>query len=38
MAVVWAAQILRPYLEGKHFVVHKNHAALRWMLDLADAK
>ena len=37
LAVVCVAQILRPYLEGKHFVVHTDHAALRLIFDLEDA-
>ena len=29
---------LRPYLEGKRFVIRTDHHALRWVLSLADAQ
>lgn len=37
LAVVWAVQILRPYLERKHFILYTDHQALRWLMELADA-
>lgn len=37
LAVVWCVQVLRPYLEGPHFVVRSDHPALRWMLDLKES-
>ena len=36
LAVVWAVQLLRPYLEHKHFVLFTDHQALRWIFDLSD--
>lgn len=36
LAVIWAAQILRPYLERKHLTLFTDHNALKWMFDLVD--
>ncbi len=36
LAVVWAVQILRPYLERRHFDLSTDHQALKWMMDLTD--
>ena len=36
LAVVWALQTLRPYLQGETFVVHSDHAALRWLMEIAE--
>jgi RNase H-like domain found in reverse transcriptase len=38
LAIVWAVLQLRPYLEGKHFVVRTDHNSLRWVLNLAEAQ
>jgi RNase H-like domain found in reverse transcriptase len=38
LAIVWAVLKLRPYLEGKHFVIRTDHNSLRWVLDSADAQ
>lgn len=37
LAIVWAALMLRPYLEGVRFTLRTDHSALRWILNLADA-
>ena len=36
LAVVWAVLMLRPYLEGSHFIVSTYQNALRWMMTLND--
>ena len=36
LAVIWAIQILRPYLERKHFDLYTDHQALKWMMSLTD--
>ncbi|CDF38075.1 unnamed protein product [Chondrus crispus] len=36
LAVIWAVQTLRPYLYGEHFVVHTDHASLRWLMNVTD--
>jgi RNase H-like domain found in reverse transcriptase len=38
LAIVWAVLQLRPYLEGKHFVIRTDHNSLRWVLNLAEAQ
>ena len=35
-AVVWACLALRPYLEGRRFVIRTDHDALKWLLTLED--
>ena len=37
LAVVWAIQLLRPYLERSHFDLYTDHQALKWMMDMTDA-
>ena len=37
LAVVWEAQILRPYLERSHFELYTDLIALKWMMNLTDA-
>ncbi|CDF40870.1 unnamed protein product [Chondrus crispus] len=36
LAVIWAIQTLRPYLYGEHFIVHTDHASLRWLMNVTD--
>ena len=36
LAVIWAVQTLRPYLYGEHFIVHTDHASLRWVMNVTD--
>ena len=36
LAIVWAVQILRPYLERKHFDLYTDHQSLKWMMSLTD--
>jgi RNase H-like domain found in reverse transcriptase len=38
LEIVWAVLHLRPYLEGKRFVIRTYHHSLRWVLNLADAQ
>ena len=35
-AVIWAVQTLRPYLYGENFIVHTDHASLRWLMNVTD--
>ena len=37
LAIIWAVQILRPYLERKHFDLYTDHQSLKWMMSLTDA-
>ena len=37
LAIVWAVQTLRPYLERERFVINTDHHALKWLLNIADA-
>ena len=37
LVVVWAIQLLRPYLERSHFDLYTDHQALKWMMDMTDA-
>jgi RNase H-like domain found in reverse transcriptase len=37
-AIVWAVLHLRPYLEGKRFVIRTDHDSIQWVLNLADAQ
>ena len=37
LAIVWALQILRLYLERKHFRLYTDHQALKWILSGSDA-
>ena len=36
LALVWAVQHLRPYLEGQQFTLRTDHDALKWLLNLRD--
>jgi hypothetical protein len=38
LATVWAVTHLRPYVEGKRFTVRTDHDAMRWVINLSDAK
>jgi RNase H-like domain found in reverse transcriptase/Reverse transcriptase (RNA-dependent DNA polymerase) len=38
LAILWAILQLRPYLDGKRFVIRTDHNSLRWVLNLADAQ
>jgi RNase H-like domain found in reverse transcriptase len=38
LVIVWAILQLRPYLEGKRFVIRTDRNSLRWVLNLADAQ
>ncbi|CDF40057.1 unnamed protein product [Chondrus crispus] len=37
LAIVWAVQTLRPYLERERFTVNSDHHSLRRLMNLADA-
>lgn len=37
LAVIWAVQILRPYLESTHFDLYTDHQALCWVMSMANA-
>jgi hypothetical protein len=37
LAMFWATLQLRPYLEGKKFLISTDHHSLRWVLKLSDA-
>ena len=34
VAIFWALQALRPYLQGEKFVFNTDHSALRWLLTI----
>lgn len=36
LAVVWAMQTLRPYVQGTHFTVNTDHSALRWLMEICE--
>lgn len=36
LAVVWALTTLRPYLLFEDFIVHTDHASLRWLMNVSD--
>ena len=38
LAIVWAVQHLRPYLEGTKFTIRTDHDALKWLLNLRDPR
>ena len=36
LAIVWAIQTLRPYLQNQHFVVNSDQGSLRWLMNIDD--
>ncbi len=36
LGVIWAIQILRPYLEFSKFELYTDHSALRWLMNIVD--
>ena len=34
--MVWALATPRPYLQGEYFILHSDHASLRWLMDIAE--
>ena len=36
LAVVWALNTLRPYLQGETFIVHSDQASLRWLMEITE--
>ena len=36
LGVIWALQILRPYLEFKKFDLYTDHSALKWLMSIVD--
>ena len=38
LALVWAVQYLRPYLEGQRFTIRTDHDALKWLMNLRDPR
>ena len=36
LALVWAVQHLRPYLEGQRFTIRTDHDAFKWLMNLRD--
>ena len=36
LAIIFAVQLLHPYLWGRHFTVYTDHQALRWVFGLDD--
>jgi len=38
LSVFWAISLLRPYLEGKHFIVRTDHDSLTWILSITPSE
>lgn len=37
LAIIWAVQTLRPYLERTRFTINSDHHALKWLMNIKEA-
>jgi len=38
LSVLWTISLLRPYLEGKHFIVRADHESLSWKVSITPSE